>query len=90
MRPLAYCCALLLLAASAFGAEPDASAEEPESTETSEDDSATPADIDAAVNEEIREAEEAAAEAPANANDEAFVPSVQISEDLSVSFPVDI
>jgi len=40
--------------------------------------------------EEIRAAEEAAANAPPADSNEPFVPSVQISEDLSVSFPVDI
>lgn len=50
----------------------------------------TPEDIDAALAEEIRVAEEAAANAPAADSNEPFIPTVQISEDLSVSFPVDI
>lgn len=48
------------------------------------------ADIDAALAEEIRAAEAAQASAAPGSSDETFVPSVQISEDLSVSFPVDI
>lgn len=91
MRWLAHGFALLLLAAAAHGAEPDAAEQdEVEAAESSEEDSATPTDIDSAVDEEIRAAEEAAAATPAGDTDEAFVPSVQISEDLSVSFPVDI
>jgi hypothetical protein len=35
-------------------------------------------------------APEAAASSPPGADDEDFVPTIQISEDLSVSFPVDI
>lgn len=50
----------------------------------------TPAERDAALAEEIRAAEAAAANAPVTDNNESFVPSVQISEDLSVSFPADI
>lgn len=46
--------------------------------------------VDEALAEEIREGEAAQAAAAPGSNDETFVPSVQISEDLSVSFPVDI
>jgi hypothetical protein len=98
MRRLAsYCCALLLLASAAHAAEPGASADDSEagastndSTNDSADDSAAPADIDSAIDEEIRAAEAASATPQRGTTDESFVPSVQISEDLSVSFPVDI
>jgi hypothetical protein len=93
MRSLAYCCALLLLAAAVHAAEPDAPADESdaaESTEGSTNANAAPADIDSALDEEIRAAEAAAATPQRGTTEESFVPSVQISEDLSVSFPVDI
>jgi hypothetical protein len=48
------------------------------------------AERDAALAEEIRKAEADAASAPKAASNETFVPSEKISEDLSVSFPVDI
>jgi hypothetical protein len=50
----------------------------------------TQAEQDAAVAEEIRKAEAEAASKPKAGNNETFVPSEKISEDLSVSFPVDI
>lgn len=100
MRWLAQGFALLLLAAAVHGAEPGAAEEEGEAAAStaeesgagsrSEEEGAASTDVDSAVDAEIRAAEEAAAAAPPGNTDEAFVPSVQISEDLSVSFPVDI
>lgn len=89
MPRAALSCILMLLAMPLFGAEPEAAAPEA-AEEAPTEDSSAPADIDAAMAEEIREAEEAAATAPPADSNEPFVPSVQISEDLSVSFPVDI
>lgn len=60
----------------------------PASTDTT--DTLSTAERDAALAEEIRAAEAAAATAPPPDSNESFVPSVQVSEDLSVSFPVDI
>jgi hypothetical protein len=90
LRKLPGCLfALTLFTTAVYGAEPDAAPAAPEETATDAE-SAPPEDIDAALAEEIRAAEEAAANAaPADPN-ESFVPTVQISEDLSVSFPVDI
>ncbi|HEY0961828.1 MAG TPA: hypothetical protein VGE69_05675 [Pseudomonadales bacterium] len=90
MRSLVSCCVLVLLAATVHAAEPGETDTEAEAAESAEDEREASGDIDSAVDEEIRAAEEAAADAPPAATDEAFVPSVQISEDLSVSFPVDI
>lgn len=89
--------ALLLLPSQSLpvqAAEPaDETVQSDESTETASDSAQTAADADAALEEEIRAADEAAASnatpAPAGRN-ESFVPTVRISEDLSVSFPVDI
>lgn len=88
MRKLAWYCAFLLLAVTVHAAEADAEADDGAATGSTEEN--TPADLDAAVNEEIRAAEAAAATPQRGTTDEPFVPSVQISEDLSVSFPVDI
>lgn len=80
---------MLLMSGLASGAEPEVPASD--TAEDSEADaSATTEDIDATLAEEIRAAEEAAAAAPPADANEPFIPSVQISEDLSVSFPVDI
>ena len=87
LRYAVSCLLLLLLAVRVNGAEPDSgndTAEEPAESPPA------PEDIDAALAEEIRAAEEAAASETTADADDTFVPSVQISEDLSVSFPVDI
>lgn len=90
-RMLPLLLASLLTAGSVHAAEP---AEAP-AVETADADAAatTDAERDAALEEEIRAADEAAVSdatpAPAGRN-ESFIPTVQISEDLSVSFPVDI
>jgi hypothetical protein len=84
---------MLLLASRAFGAEPEEPAPEAadaDAAESAAEASSAAEDIDSAMAEEIRAAEEAAASAQPTDSNEAFVPSVQISEDLSVSFPVDI
>lgn len=79
----------IFLALPAFGAE-ESIAVDAEAGAEAGSEPAAPEDIDAAMAEEIRAAEEAAATAePADPN-ESFVPTVQISEDLSVSFPIDI
>ena len=89
---LAHLLVLFTLTGSlhALGAEAETAATEEEETaaeQPSTDEAATDAaqsddTADAADNEEARTP-------PLNPN-EPFVPSVQISEDLSVSFPVDI
>jgi hypothetical protein len=84
---------LSVLAGHVAGAEseaPAADAADETAEESGADDGAAPEDIDAAMAEEIRAAEAAAADAPPVDSNEPFIPSVQISEDLSVSFPVDI
>lgn len=88
LRSALSCFLLLLLSLPVQGAEPAEAA--PEVPEDAGDEPAPPEDIDAALAEEIRAAEEAAAAAPPADANEPFVPTVQISEDLSVSFPVDI
>lgn len=80
---------LVILATALYAAEP-ASNDADAGGERAAEQTAAPEDLDAAVAEEIRAAEEAAANAPPPDPNESFVPSVQISEDLSVSFPVDI
>lgn len=82
------CLLLILLALPLRAAEPEAPAAEEAVTEADASDST--AAEDAALAEEIRAAEEAAANAPPPDPNEPFIPTVQISEDLSVSFPVDI
>jgi hypothetical protein len=83
------CFLSLLLISAAFGAEPEPAPADDEAA-AAQADTANTDDVDAAMAEEIRAAEEAAANAPPADSNEPFVPSVQISEDLSVSFPVDI
>lgn len=98
MKPLHALLLLLTLALAGAGIRAAEDAEPAAETATTEDDAAEaattedgePVDIDAALAEEIRAAEAAQAAAPPGSSDETFVPSVQISEDLSVSFPVDI
>src|SRR5690606_1288927 len=80
----------LMAAESESGQAPDPAPQARESTTaqgaTNPEDMTT-AERDAALAEEIRAAEAAAANAPVADSNESFVPSVQISEDLSVSFP---
>jgi hypothetical protein len=87
MLPRILCLLLILLSLPLRAAEP-------ETAPAAEDEAAADADStaaeDAALAEEIRAAEEAAANAPPPDPNEPFIPTVQISEDLSVSFPVDI
>lgn len=82
-----------LSGATALAAEPRDDAEEPVTEETEQAAAVNEDDADAALEEEIRAADEQAASnatpTPAGRN-ESFIPTVQISEDLSVSFPVDI
>jgi hypothetical protein len=84
------CLLSLLLTAAAFGAEPEEPAAPEGEPDAAQSATASADDVDAAMAEEIRAAEEAAANAPAADPNESFVPTIQISEDLSVSFPVDI
>jgi hypothetical protein len=90
-RPIA-----LMLLVLGFGPAPLFAADAP-ATEQKQDADAKPAaapksaeEQDAALLDEIRKAEAEAGAAPKAASNEAFVPSEKISEDLSVSFPVDI
>jgi hypothetical protein len=87
-RSARSCFLLLLLTLPVRAAEPVEAA--PEAAEDAAGETTPPEDVDAALAEEIRAAEEAAAAAPPADANEPFVPTVQISEDLSVSFPVDI
>ena len=90
---LRLACLLLLLSTLPLqAAEPDDSAPAANAEGSADDDSANAAieAEDPALAEEIRQAEAAAANAPPADPNEPFVPSVQISEDLSVAFPVDI
>lgn len=81
---------LVLLSVPLRAAEPEA-APAAEATPAAEETAApSESEQDAAIAEEIRAAEEAAANAPPPDPNEPFIPTVQISEDLSVSFPVDI
>ncbi len=93
MLPRILCLLLILLSLPLRAAEPEAAPAAGEAsaaeTETAADADSTAAE-DAALAEEIRVAEEAAANAPPPDPNEPFIPTVQISEDLSVSFPVDI
>ena len=88
--------ALLLPAGAVLAAEPaetaavEADQRETDAPANGADTERPPEDIDAALAEEIRAAEAAQAAAPPASAGETFVPSVQISEDLSVSFPIDI
>jgi len=73
---------LLLFSSTAFTADQAETSEEPAASvesETSPDMEASEADVPDLSNNR-----------PANRVDDIFVPSIQISEDLSVSFPVDI
>jgi hypothetical protein len=81
---------LLLLGgiASLAGAEDDSSAAAAEPDAPAETAAIEAEDPELA--EEIRAAEAAAATAPPLDPNESFIPTVQISEDLSVSFPLDI
>src|SRR5690606_20278520 len=80
---------LLALSPPAFGAEPEPQDSESESQMSeSEQEAAMAAEIAAA--EAASEEQEDSAAPPEALLDENFVPSIQISEDLSVSFPVDI
>jgi hypothetical protein len=88
MLPRLLCLLVILLSLPLRAAEPDEAP--PAEEETTVADADSTAEQDAAIAEEIRAAEEAAANAPAADPNEPFIPSVQISEDLSVSFPVDI
>jgi hypothetical protein len=88
LRSALSCFLLLLLALPVHAAEPAEAP--PEAANDTAGEPTPPEDIDAALAEEIRAAEEAAATTPPADANEPFVPTVQISEDLSVSFPVDI
>lgn len=88
MLPRNFCVLLVLLSLPLRAAEPEAPAAAEETPAADAADNA--AADDAALAEEIRAAEEAAANAPPPDPNEPFIPTVQISEDLSVSFPVDI
>ncbi len=87
MRRILSTLMLMLLTATLRAAEPETDV--PDAAEEDSDTAALEAE-DAALAEEIRAAEEALANAPPADRNEPFVPTVQISEDLSVSFPVDI
>lgn len=98
MKPLHALLLLLTLGPSVGGTSLRAAEDADTNAETAASDAAEapttedgePVDIDAALAEEIRTAEAAQAAAPSGSSQETFVPTVQISEDLSVSFPVDI
>ena len=81
---------VMLIALPLRAAEPEAPAPAVEEEQEADEESTDLEAEDAALAEEIRVAEEAARNAPPSDPNEPFVPSVQISEDLSVSFPVDI
>ena len=94
LRVASFGLLVMMLSALLQAAEPATAPAEIPEAEAANTDDASPTtnedDIDEALAEEIRVAEEAAANAPPPDTNEPFVPSVQISEDLSVSFPVDI
>lgn len=89
MLPRNLCLLLMLLSLPLRAAQPEAPAAEDAEAPAAAATDSTAAE-DAALAEEIRAAEEAAANAPPPDPNEPFIPTVQISEDLSVSFPVDI
>jgi hypothetical protein len=90
-----FCLLLMLLSLPLRAAEPEAAPADDAASATgtapaTDEQNPDAAAQDAAIAEEIRAAEEAAANAPPPDPNEPFIPTVQISEDLSVSFPVDI
>ena len=83
--------ALLLLLAALPGSGHSALAAEPAAEDAAENaDSETAAADAASGSDDDTASEDAAAESAGSLDGEGFVPSVQISEDLSVSFPTDI
>ncbi len=83
--------ALLLLLAALTGSGQSALAAEPIAEEAAANADGETAAADAASgSDDDTASEDAAAERNGSLDGEGFVPSVQISEDLSVSFPTDI